>query len=162
MLLKTRVFFLTQNASVLCCVVFSLAMQQKEWNQRHINMMSIMPAGYSGWCVLHWFTFTATVILVLLIVLKTAAEKLTQNRPTGCSHDAFTRTEGPRCVWRQFKALVSQCYLLIVVICVHWGCTFTSITWIHLLCHCVDLEFCLNVCVSRSYSACWTLLRLIL
>lgn len=86
----------------------------------------------------------------------------TQNRPTGCSHDAFTRTEGPRCVWRQFKALVSQCYLLIVVICVHWGCTFTSTTWIHLLCHCVDLEFCLNVCVSRSYSACWTLLRLIL
>lgn len=36
----------------------------------------------------------------------------TQNRPTGCSHDAFTRTEGPRCIWRQVKALVSQCYLL--------------------------------------------------
>lgn len=22
----------------------------------------------------------------------------TQNKPTGCSHDAFTRTEGPRCI----------------------------------------------------------------
>lgn len=172
MLLKTRVFFLTQNAAVLCCVLLSHATKgMKPEAHKHdvhhacrlfwlVRFTLIYLYCYSDPRPLNCAEDSRRETINWFAIVPSQME--TQNRPTGCSHDAFTWTEGPRCVWRQFKALVSQCYLLIVVICVHWGCTFTSITWIHLLCHCVDLEFCLNVCVSRSYSACWTLLRLIL